>query len=193
MMRDALRIWFVVLYGLGIVGFLVSIVRFRPHLQAIEKKRGPIPAPIGAIQAVAVVILATGFGEITGETSIGWAIVRGVGFALSLYAIVMLPWALRSLGRFAVPGAAVLRDHVLVTSGAFRFVRHPLASAQMALWLGAALGTLNWLMLALWPLVLFGGFLATQAEERLLREKFGPAYEEYAAGRGRFIPKLAGA
>jgi hypothetical protein len=31
-------------------------------------------------------------------------------------------------------------------------VRHPLYSAVMALWLGAALGTLNWLLLALSPL-----------------------------------------
>lgn len=189
MMRDALRVWFIALYGLGIVGFLASVIRFRPHRGTIEKKIGPIPAPIGVVLVLAVVILATGTGEISGETSVGWAILRGGGFGLSLYAIIMLPWALRSLGRLAVPGAAVLRDHELVTSGAFRVVRHPLASAQMVLWLGAALGTLNWLLLALWPLVVVGGFLTTQAEERLLREKFGTAYEEYAVDRGRFIPK----
>ncbi len=62
----------------------------------------------------------------------------------------------------------------------------------MALWLGAALGTLNWLLLALWPLLLAGVFISSRDEEELLREKFGTTYETYAARTGRLIPKVWG-
>lgn len=192
-MTQALRLWFLVLFGLGFVGTIAAFIRFRAHRGAIEKKVGPLPTPGPVlVSVVAVVILLTGIGEITGETSIGWAILRVLGVGLSLYTIVMLPWAVRTLGRFGVPGVGVFRDHALVTSGPFRLVRHPGYSAILALWLGAALGTLNWLLLALWPVLVIVLFMVTREEEGLLRAKFGTTYDAYSAKTGRFIPMAWG-
>ena len=112
------------------------------------------------------------------------------GVGLSLYGLAILPWTVRTLGRLAAPGPAVFRDHDLVTSGPFRLVRHPGYSAILAIFLGTALGTLNWLLLALWPLVVVGTYLSSRAEERLLREKFGKAYRKYAQQTHRFIPGI---
>ncbi len=188
-MTEIPRFWFLGLYGLGIAAFLGTVIRFRGHRGEVERKIGPLPTPVPLVAfIVAVLILLTRVGEM----SAGWPILRVLGVGLSFYAIVMLPWSMRTLGRFFVPGAAVLRDHALVTSGPFRLVRHPLLSAVMALWLGAALGTLNWLLLALWPLLLAGVFISSRDEEGLLREKFGTTYETYAARTGRLIPKVWG-
>jgi protein-S-isoprenylcysteine O-methyltransferase Ste14 len=188
-MTEALRLWFLLLFGVGIAGFLATAVRFRGRRAMVERKSGPVPTPIPLVtQFVALLILLTR----TGELSSGWPLLRVLGLGLSLYAVVMLPWALRTLGRFFVPGVAVFRDHALVTSGPFRLVRHPLYSAVLALWLGAALGTLNWLLFALLPLVVAGLFIASGAEEAMLRAKFGTSYEAYAAQTGRFIPKVWG-
>ena|SRR5215468_6856132 len=49
------------------------------------------------------------------------------------------------------------------------FVLCILHSEVLALWLGAALGTLNWLLFALLPLVVAGLFIASRAEEAMLR------------------------
>jgi len=188
-MTEIPRFWFLVLYGLGIAAFLGTVIRFRGHRGAVERKIGPLPTPVPFVAfIIAVLILLTR----TGEMSAGWPILRVLGVTLSFYAIVMLPWTMRTLGRLFVPGAAILRDHVLVTSGPFRLVRHPLLSAVTTLWLGAALGTLNWLLFALWPLLLAGAFMSSRDEEALLREKFGTTYEAYAAQTGRFIPKMWG-
>ncbi len=62
----------------------------------------------------------------------------------------------------------------------------------LALWLGAALGTLNWLLLVLWPLFALAIIRELPAEERMLRAKFGPAYEAYEARTGRLLPRLWG-
>jgi hypothetical protein len=62
-------------------------------------------------------------------------------------------------------------------------VRHPLYSAVMALWLGAALGTLNWLLLALSPLGVAALFMSTCAEEGLLRARFGTNTKPTRRGR----------
>jgi protein-S-isoprenylcysteine O-methyltransferase Ste14 len=186
-MTEVPRIWFLVLCVFGIAGFLGTIIRFRGYRGAVERRIGPLPTPAPFVAfIVAGLILLTRAGEI----SAGWPILRLLGIGLSFYAIAMLPWTMRTLGRFFVPGAAILRDHALVTSGPFRLVRHPLLSAVTAFWLGAALGTLNWLLLALWPLLLAAVFMSSRHEEALLREKFGTAYETYAAQTGRFIPKV---
>lgn len=192
-MAQASRVWFIVLFGIGFVATLAAFIRFRAYREAIEDKVGPLPTPGPVlVSIIALLILITGIGEIAGETSIRWALLRVLGVGLSVYTVVMLPWAVRTLGRFGVPGIGVFRDHALVTSGPFRLVRNPGYSAILALWLGAALGTLNWLLLALWPLLVIVLFTVTREEERLLHAKFGRTYEAYASQRGRFVPKIWG-
>ena len=79
---------------------------------------------------------------------------------------------------------------MLVTSGPFRFLRHPSFSGALALWLGAALGTLNWLLFVLWLPLVVGKTIQARAEEELLQTKFEAVYEQYARKTGRFIPKF---
>lgn len=186
-MRDGVRLWFLVLYGLGLAVFLAGIIRFRPHRQAVEEQSGPLPTPGALITFLfPPLILLAGIGHIPRE----WLPIRAVGIGLSLYGIVVLPWATWALGRLYIPGAGVFREHELVTSGPFRFVRHPIYSAILALWLGAALGTLNWLLLVLWPGYLAGVMKPAREEEELLEAKFGEAYEEYAQQTSRLVPGM---
>jgi protein-S-isoprenylcysteine O-methyltransferase Ste14 len=184
---QAIRIWFLVLFSLGFAGTLVAFIRFRAQRGSVEAKFGPLPTPGPIVVSTAgVLILLTQTGEMLGE----WAILRVLGVGLSLYTIFMLPWAVRTLGHYGIPGTAVLRDHVLITSGPFRLVRNPGYSAIMALWLGAALGTMNWLLLVLWPVLIAILSAVTREEERLLRAKFGASYEAYTARTGRFVPRF---
>src|SRR5215471_13699353 len=98
-MTEALRLWFLLLFGVGIVVFLIMAIRFRGRRAMVERKIGPVPTPIPlVVQLVALLILLTR----TGEMSTGWPLLRVLGLGLSLYAVVMLPWALRTLGRFFV-------------------------------------------------------------------------------------------
>ena len=187
-MAEALRWWFLALFSVWIAGFIMRTIQFRGRRGAIEKKIGPVPTPIGLVMPpVGLLILLTR----TGEMSAGWAILRALGVALSLYTLVIMQWAGRTLGRSFVPGVAIFRDHVLVTSGPYRLIRHPVYSGILALWLGAAFGTMNWLLLALSPLVLAWAFWAARSEEALLRAKLGAAYDAYAAKTtARFIPNV---
>jgi protein-S-isoprenylcysteine O-methyltransferase len=186
-MDRALRLWFLVLYAFGIVGFLGNVWRIRRGRPAFEKQIGPLPE-MGALVAwfLPPVILLWGIGRL----AIDQPVLRVLGVALSLYSQIIVLWTVRTLGRHLIPGLAVFPDHVLVTSGPFRWVRHPLYSGALALWLGAALGTLNWLLLALWPLFVAAIIGELPKEERMLRDKFGTAYEAYESRTGRLVPKL---
>lgn len=185
---DGVRLWFVVIWSLSIIGSLAAYIQFRARRKDVEKQVGPLPTPMGILQIVVLIILLTRIGEISASSSTGWLFIRVLGIGLSLYSLGMLLWAGQALGHFGAPGPAVFRDHKLITSGPFRLVRHPGYSAIQAIVLGTALGMLNWLILALWPVAVIATFLNSHAEERLLREKFGTAYEEYAQQKTRFIP-----
>jgi len=108
---------------------------------------------------------------------------------LSIYAAVMFLWVTVFMGRFLVPRAVVYEGHTLFVRGPFRLVRHPTYSGVLALWLGAALGTLNLLLLFSWPLALFGNTGQARAEEELLVSRFGVEYENYARTTARFLPR----
>jgi protein-S-isoprenylcysteine O-methyltransferase len=190
-MTDGLRIWFLGLYAIGIVVLLVKFILTRPREEAVEKRiadsRRLLPMiclPVDWL--VPPLILLSGIGQL----SAGWPFIRVIGFALSLYALVILAWVPRVLGRFLVPQAVVFPDHALVTSGPFRFVRHPSFSGALALWLSTGLGTLNWLLIVLWLPLVLAKTIQARAEEELLHAKFGSVYEAYARQTGRFIPRL---
>jgi protein-S-isoprenylcysteine O-methyltransferase Ste14 len=183
-----IRNWFMAMYVLGILSFLIISVYIRSRRKHIEKHEGPIPSPgIIILFGIPLILLILRFGEITA----GWFYIRWMGLGLSTYFLIVLPWFMLTLGRFAIPGSAVYQDHKLVTSGPYSFVRHPLYSASAALWLGAALGTLNWLLLGLFPLVIYIIMrYPVRQEEALLRDKFGKKYEEYASKTPGILPAL---
>ena len=190
-LTDGLRIWFLALYAIGIIVILIKFIPVQRRQQVFEKQildsRRLLPMiclPIDWL--VPPLILLSGIGQVPAI----WPLLRVLGFGLSLYAFIILVWASRVLGRFLIPQAAVFSDHMLVTSGPFRFLRHPSFSGALALWLGAALGTLNWLLFVLWLPLVVGKTIQARAEEELLQTKFETVYEEYARKTGRFIPKF---
>jgi protein-S-isoprenylcysteine O-methyltransferase Ste14 len=183
---EGFRVWFLALYALGILLFLSGVIRFRGHRGTIERQIGPLPTPgILVPFGIPILILLTRVGEVQG----GWLPVRAIGLALGLYFLVMTLWAVRTLKRLAVPGIGIFRDHTLVTSGPFRLVRHPIYSGGLALMLGAALGTLNWLLGVLVFLVALVMQKLVRAEEGILRAKFATTYDDYARRTRRFVPR----
>lgn len=187
---EVLRLVYIVFWSLGIVGSIAQFIQFRGRLKAVEKKAGPVPTPMAIFQVVILLILLARIGEISTENSTVEVIVRVLGIGFSLYGFGMVGWGGRSLGRYAAPGPAVFQDHELITSGPYRLARHPGYGAIQAISLGTALGTLNWLLLLLWPLIVVSTYLTSRAEEGLLRDKFGAAYEEYAMRTKRFYPGI---
>ena len=188
---DWFRIWFLALYALGIVVLFIKFILARPREKAVERRitdwRRFFPLIFLPVDwFVPPIIVLSGIGRLSAL----WPIIRILGFALSLYALVILVWVPRVLGRFLVPQAVAFPDHELVLAGPFKYLRHPGFSGALALWLGTALGLLNWLLLALWFLLIAGKTIQARAEEEILRAKFGSVYEAYAQRTWRFVPRF---
>jgi len=79
----------------------------------------------------------------------------------------------------------------VVSTGAFRYVRHPLYLASILFYLGLVVSTASLFSLVLLVMIfIFYNHIASY-EERLLLEKFGENYETYKKKTGRWVPRIA--
>lgn len=82
------------------------------------------------------------------------------------------------------------RPTEVVSSGAFRYVRHPLYLGSILVYFGLTVSTASLFCLALLVvIVLFYNFIAAY-EEKLLEVKMGGTYVAYQKSTGKWIPRL---
>ncbi|RIL12128.1 isoprenylcysteine carboxylmethyltransferase family protein, partial [bacterium] len=81
------------------------------------------------------------------------------------------------------------RHHTLVTTGPYRWVRHPLYSVGVLFMLGLSTLLGSWLIPVLAIPAMAGLMLRTPAEEAGLVARFGDGYRAYMARTGRYLPR----
>lgn len=84
------------------------------------------------------------------------------------------------------------RPSTVVSTGAFRYVRHPLYLGSILSYTGVTISTTSLMSLALLVVIfVFYNYIATY-EERLLEIRFGEEYRGYKRRTGKWIPKVGG-
>jgi protein-S-isoprenylcysteine O-methyltransferase Ste14 len=110
---------------------------------------------------------------------------------LAILGLVLIPAAYLSMSGHVVV-AHEERPNSVVSTGAFRYVRHPLYSAAILFYLGLTISTASLLSLALLVVIfLFYNYIASY-EERLLEIKFGEDYVSYKNRTGKWLPRIGG-
>ena len=110
-----------------------------------------------------------------------------VTFAVVSVAIVMA--AVKTLGKEWSVTARVVEGHNLATRGPYRFVRHPIYTGMLGMLLATGLAISYWFALVGALVVFFiGTIIRVRSEERLLREQFGPEFEDYARRVPAMLP-----
>jgi protein-S-isoprenylcysteine O-methyltransferase Ste14 len=96
-------------------------------------------------------------------------------------------WAIYALTYLGKRFSIVPEARGLVTSGPYRFVRHPIYVGEIVAGVGLILPTLFTLHILLFAVFLGAQVARTYFEERILRRAY-PQYEAYAAHTRRLIP-----
>jgi protein-S-isoprenylcysteine O-methyltransferase Ste14 len=112
------------------------------------------------------------------------------GAALGMVTNGLIYWVFSSLGNNVSPTVVTRRRHQLVTSGPYRWVRHPLYTVGFLSYMAFALLAANWYVAVLAVIALVLLSLRVPAEERALIARNGDAYRDYAKRTGRFLPRL---
>lgn len=115
---------------------------------------------------------------------------RWCGIGLNVLGGCLLLWTLRNLGRNLTDTVVTRKSHTLVSTGPYRWVRHPFYIAAASFVLGNALATANWFILLAGSGVVLLLVIRTRREEEELLRRFGDPYRAYVARTGRFLPKL---
>ncbi len=105
---------------------------------------------------------------------------------------LMLRWyAIVKLGRFFTVNVAIAKDHQLIESGPYRFVRHPSYTGALLAFLGISLSLGNWAAVIIIMAPIFLAFVyRMQVEERALTGALGEQYCSYLDRTKRLIPLI---
>jgi protein-S-isoprenylcysteine O-methyltransferase Ste14 len=109
------------------------------------------------------------------------------GIAVQVAALLLMVWARLTFGRRSFHASADPTPGGLVTTGPYRFIRHPIYTAAcLFVWAGVLS---NWSVLAglLGLLLLVGAFIRMLCEERLVVAAY-PEYRDYARDTKRMVP-----
>jgi protein-S-isoprenylcysteine O-methyltransferase Ste14 len=113
------------------------------------------------------------------------------GLALALAGVILTVWTRRCLGAFFSTTLGVKRDHQVIKTGPYRWVRHPMYSSLLLVILGGALVYNSGAVVVLLALPFTTFFYWQSAvEERLLVKRLGEAYLQYRASTGRLVPRV---
>ena len=113
---------------------------------------------------------------------------KWTGAIIGLAGLALLFWTHRALGENFSPFLQLRKQHTLVVSGPYAWVRHPMYTGFVLNIMAWFLLSANWLLGLVW--LIFGIIVTLQvrAEEALLVEKFGDQYQQYMKSTGQFLP-----
>ncbi len=186
-----------VLLLLAISGFSISTYyRRRADRAGGRIPRGRDGGPMAVLLAVGgMMLMGSLVAYLISPSWMAWARLdlpawaRWLGVAVAVLALPSFVWFFRHLGLNITPTASVRAEHRLVTTGPYRYIRHPLYTFGSIWWIGLSLVMASW-WTALAIVVAFA-ILAwrSRAEEAVLLERFGDDYRRYRERTGRYLPR----
>lgn len=137
------------------------------------------------LSIVGLIVMATG---LIGLLKIGVLFSsQPVTIALQVFAVALFIWARVTFGRRSFHAAANPTEGGLVTSGPYRYIRHPIYTAACLFGWASIITHLSLVAVACGVLMFLGSLTRMLAEERLVQERY-PQYVEYSRRTKRMLP-----
>jgi protein-S-isoprenylcysteine O-methyltransferase Ste14 len=176
-------LWAIWLIGWTAAAFNVKRTRRRESLASAAVNR--IPVTLGMLMLVLPrwlpASLTRRFATPSPDLAIGALVIVIAG-------LLFAGWARVHIGRNWSGTLTVKEGHTLITSGPYRWVRHPIYTGVLVALLGTALAIGAPYGFIGAGLVLFGFLIRVRIEEQLMRETFPADYADYSRHTSRLIP-----
>jgi protein-S-isoprenylcysteine O-methyltransferase Ste14 len=147
------------------------------------------------LRLIAGLAMAGLIGWLISPASVAWAAVplpdwlRWTGAVLGGIAGALFTWTFRCLGRNLTDTVVTRKEHTLVTTGPYRWVRHPFYTSAALAILANSLLTANGFIFVTGGLIFVLLAVRTPKEEANLMARFGDDYRQYMKSTGRFVPR----
>ena len=149
--------------------------------------RGGWRTRLTGVSVIAVIVIADAFRG--GGLAVHSLILGAIGAVLFVCGIALAVWARLHLGRNWGMPMTQRAEPELITSGPYRFVRHPIYSGLLTAMLGTVLVN-NLLGLIVVAVLVAYFYYCGRVEERNLAATFPAAYPEYRSRTKMLIPFL---
>jgi protein-S-isoprenylcysteine O-methyltransferase Ste14 len=167
----------------------------RPENQTLKRRKEGIASTVAGLLSLLgfVAIIA----QVANPDWMSWADLpfpvwlRWTGVAIALLGFALLQWSQSTLGKNWSDTPRMMKEQALITSGPYRYVRHPIYTAFFTILSSTFLISANWMIGAAWiGMTALEIASRIQFEESLMIEYFGDQYREYMKKTGRLLPKV---
>jgi protein-S-isoprenylcysteine O-methyltransferase Ste14 len=111
-----------------------------------------------------------------------------IGSVLTVVGLIGAIWARIYLGRNWSGYVTYKEDQELVTSGPYRFVRHPIYSSMLLMFIGTILYYGFWFFVVIFLIATIAFMRRTKKEEEIMIKLFGNRYTDYMKRTKKLIP-----
>lgn len=145
-------------------------------------------------QIVLTLALVLLFAPVPGLT--GWFLPQRLHFLVAAGAIIqaafilLAVWARHHLGRNWSGAVRIGVDHELIRTGPYRFLRHPIYTAMLGMFLGTAISSSQYHALLGLAILVLAYLRKTRLEEHILHQTFGAEYDAYRRVTWALVPFL---
>jgi protein-S-isoprenylcysteine O-methyltransferase Ste14 len=167
----------------------------KPENDTVKKRQEGVTSKIAGLLGMAGFVLVLLYAinpqwlSFTNLSLPRWLRLSGVVIALVGFAL--LQWAQVTLANSWSDTPRMIKEQVLITSGPYRRIRHPIYTAFILILGSTLLISSNWLIGLCWLGMTTLEVLSRIAfEESLMIEFFGEQYREYMKTTGRLLPKI---
>jgi len=115
---------------------------------------------------------------------------RWLGVASGVLSLPFLAWVHYTLDKHWDISLSLRKDHVLVTGGPYRRIRHPMYTVHVVYFFAWVLVSACLLLLINYLLTILLITLRIPKEEQMLLERFGQEYRAYMNRTGRLLPRF---
>jgi protein-S-isoprenylcysteine O-methyltransferase len=123
--------------------------------------------------------------------SVKWNMVTTVSLVIMTLGLLLRTWSIYSLGKYFTMHLAIHKEHKIICTGPYRYLRHPSYVGAFLTYLGTTIFFHSWFSLIVALIILPIAWLRRMHyEERLLTNEFGEEYTTYCQTAKKVIPGI---
>ena len=186
--------WIVALWAAFAIYWTVAAILGKPGTGSATSRRGPGMWKFHAALVVTIILILGATDRSQSLRDLQAHTFRNpllalTGAVIATAGAILAFTARAAIGRYWGTPATPRLDTELVTTGPYRFVRHPIYSGMVVMMIGTAIGLSPvWLPIAIVAGIYF--LFSAQAEEKFMTERFPESYPAYRARTKMLLPFL---
>jgi protein-S-isoprenylcysteine O-methyltransferase Ste14 len=175
----------IIVIGIGWVIFWIAWLVAAFTAKASRSRGGRLAGSRIVLAIVVVILFRANVHH--GSERIDGPVLEGIGLALWIAGIALAVWARLYIGRNWGMPMSRQEEPNLVTTGPYRFIRHPIYTGIILAMIGTALAISLFGLIVVAVIAAFFAYSASR-EERFLAEEFPATFPDYKARTKLLIP-----